>query len=123
MRQYGIEDRVSFLGAGDDDVLLTKLATCRAVCFPAINEDYGLVTVEAFASGKAVITCSDSGGPAELVEENVSGIVTSPNASSLAKALALGSSDRAMAERLGAGGLRQVQALTWERVFDQLLLV
>jgi len=37
--------------------------------FPPFEEDYGFVTAEAFASGKAVITCRDSGGPAELVED------------------------------------------------------
>ena len=35
--------------------------------FPQFNEDYGFVTAEAFASRKAVVTCRDSGGPAELV--------------------------------------------------------
>ncbi len=121
--EQGIEDRVSFLGAVDDDVLLTQLATCRAVCFPAAHEDYGLVTVEAFASGKAVITCRDSGGPTELVEDGTSGLVTDPDAPSLATALASVSADQALAERLGAGALRQVAAMTWERAFDQLLLV
>ena len=47
--------------------MLDHLARCRAVCFPPYDEDYGFVTVEAFASRKAVVTCSDSGGPAELV--------------------------------------------------------
>ncbi len=86
--ERGMEDRVSFLGAVGDDVLLTQLATCRAVCFPAAHEDFGLVTVEAFASGKPVITCRDSGGPAELVVDGTSGFVTAPEAASLARALA-----------------------------------
>ena len=42
-------------------------ARCRAVCFPPRDGDYGFVTVEAFASRKPVVTCRDSGGPAELV--------------------------------------------------------
>ena len=121
--ERGMEDRVSFLGAVGDDVLLTQLATCRAVCFPAAHEDYGLVTVEAFASGKSVITCRDSGGPAEMVEDGANGFVTAPDASSLATALASVSADEALAERLGAGALRQVAAMTWERAFEQLLLV
>ena len=28
-------------------------------CFPPLDEDYGFVTAEAFASRKAVITCRD----------------------------------------------------------------
>ena len=121
--ERGMGDRVSFLGAVGDDVLLTQLATCRAVCFPAAHEDFGLVTVEAFASGKAVITCHDSGGPAELVEDGTSGLVTTPDAPSLARALASVEGDQALAERLGAGALQRVAELTWERTFEQLLLV
>ena len=121
--ERGMEDRVSFLGAVGDDVLLAQLATCRAVCFPAAHEDFGLVTVEAFASGKPVITCRDSGGPAELVDDGTSGFVTAPEAASLARALASVSGDQALAERLGAGALQRVAELTWERAFEQLLLV
>ena len=60
---------------------------CRAVCFPPFQEDYGFVTVEAFASRKAVITCRDTGGPAELVEDGVNGFVCEPTPQSLAAAL------------------------------------
>ena len=55
--------RVTFLGRIDDDAMLDRLARCRAVCFTPLDEDYGFVTVEAFASRKAVVTCRDSGGP------------------------------------------------------------
>ena len=39
---------------------------CRAVCFTPLNEDYGFVTAESFASRKPVVSCTDSGGPAWL---------------------------------------------------------
>src|SRR5262249_17431138 len=60
----GVGGRVRFAGRVTDDQLLDHLARCRAVIFPPLEEDYGLVTVEAFAARKAVITCRDSGGPA-----------------------------------------------------------
>ena len=72
------------LGAVDAATLVSRLASCRAVVFPAFEEDYGLVTVEAFASGKAVITCRDSGGPAELVRDGETGLVCDPTPASLA---------------------------------------
>ena len=82
--RLGLEDRVTFAGPHDRAQLLDHLARCRAVCFPPFEEDYGFVTVEAFASRKAVITCRDSGGPAELVEDGVSGFVCEPTPQSLA---------------------------------------
>ena len=38
------------------------------------------MTVEAFASRKAVVTCRDSGGPAELVRDGETGLVCEPDA-------------------------------------------
>jgi len=121
--ECGLDARVTFLGAVGDDELLTQLARCRAVCFPAQAEDYGLVTVEAFASGKAVVTCTDSGGPAELVRDGENGFVTLPDPSLLASSLAALSDDRGLAERLGATALSDVSEMTWERAFRQLVLV
>ena len=46
----GLSDRVTLLGRIPDQTMLDHLARCRAVCFPPLDEDYGFVTVEAFAS-------------------------------------------------------------------------
>ena len=77
-------DRVTLTGSLTEAELLDHLARCRAVCFPPLEEDYGFVTAEAFASGKAVVTCRDSGGPAELVEAGVNGLVCEPTPEALA---------------------------------------
>ena len=119
----GLGDRVTFLGAVSDAGLVDQLARCRAVCFPTYQEDFGLVTVEAFASAKAVITCDDSGGPAELVRNGESGFVTAPTASAVATALASVAGERDLAERLGAAAQQQVSSITWERTLEQLVVV
>jgi glycosyltransferase involved in cell wall biosynthesis len=123
VRENGLEERVTFLGDVDESELVGQLARCRAVCFPARQEDYGLVTVEAFASAKAVITCDDSGGPTELVRDGVNGFVTAPNPQSLATTLAMLSEQPDLAERLGQQALRGVSEITWENTVKQLLLV
>ncbi len=122
-RDLGIDDRVSFAGPLRDDQLLEHLARCRAVCFPAKNEDYGFVTAEAFASRKPVITCSDSGGPLELVRDGVEGLVTEPTPAALARALAAVVADESLARRMGEAGWRAVSALSWPRVVEQLVMV
>ena len=73
--RLGLGARVTLAGRLSDEQLLDHLARCRAVCFPPLDEDYGFVTAEAFSSRKAVVTCRDSGGPAELVEDGVTGLV------------------------------------------------
>jgi glycosyltransferase involved in cell wall biosynthesis len=119
----GVSDRVRFLGRIDDETLLGHLAVCRAVCFAPFAEDYGLVTVEAFASRKPVITCSDSGGPTELVRDEATGLVTEPTSSALALALARVSDDAAFAERLGTRAAEQAATMTWDAALKRLILV
>ena len=121
--QLGVSQRVTFLGRIDDDTLLGHLARCRAVWFGPFAEDYGLVTVEAFASQKPVITCSDSGGPTELVRNEATGLVAEPTPSAVALALARLSDDAAFAERLGKGAAEQVAGMTWDAALKQLVIV
>lgn len=120
--QNGVANRVRFSGALSDEQLIAELARCRGVCFPAYQEDYGFVTVEAFASRKAVVTCSDSGGPAELVQDRINGFVTAPTPESLASALRKLADDPPLAERLGSAGYETGAKLTWPETIRQLVV-
>ena len=120
-RQLDVYDRVEFVGRVDEPTLIHHLARCRAVVFTPFNEDYGFVTVEAFSCGKAVITCRDSGGPAELVSDGVNGFVTDPTPEALARALRAASDDRSLAIRLGETGAADVARMTWPDAVARLL--
>ena len=116
-------DRVTLTGRVSDEEILTHLSRCRAVCFPPLGEDYGFVTVEAFASRKAVVTCRDSGGPAELVTDGVTGFICDPTPASLAEALRTLIDDRALAERLGQQAHARGAQITWPETIRTLLAV
>jgi glycosyltransferase involved in cell wall biosynthesis len=120
--ELGVANRVQWLGRIDDESLLDHFARCRAVCFAPFAEDYGFVTVESFASAKAVITCSDSGGPAELVRDDLTGLVCEPTPSALAAALGRLSADVALAERLGTAAAAQVASMTWPAALKRLVM-
>lgn len=121
IRERGLESRVMLVGSIDSTQLVDYLARCRAVCFPARAEDYGLVTIEAFAAAKAVITCTDSGGPTELVDVGVTGLMSEPRPERLAIAIARVMDDRAFAERLGAAALQKSETMTWPAAVETLL--
>jgi glycosyltransferase involved in cell wall biosynthesis len=116
----GLDGRVSLIGGVDAATLVDHLARCRAVCFPAQDEDYGFVTV---ASAKPVVTCTDSGGPLEFVRDGAEGLVAAPTPEGLARALAAVSADEGLASRLGQAGLAAVQTLTWPRVVERVVMV
>lgn len=65
---------VEFVVSPSDSELLDLYQRCWAVVFPALNEDWGLVPLEAMACGKPVLA-TDRGGPKESVVEGVSGFL------------------------------------------------
>jgi len=123
IRDYGLERRVKLLGPADERTVLAHYGRCRAVYFCPRNEDYGFVTGEAFASGKAVLTTLDSGGPAELVEDGRTGFVVEPSPQALAQKLDLLAEDRKMAEKMGQAGFGFISRLTWPRTVEKLVIV
>lgn len=118
---HGMADRVRLAGALDQDSLVEHLAACRAVCFPTRAEDYGFVTIEAFSSAKAVITCEDSGGAAELVSHGNEGLVVPPSAEALAAAIRRLADDRELSRAMGAAGAERARAITWATTVSRLL--
>jgi glycosyltransferase involved in cell wall biosynthesis len=119
----GVGDRVTLTGRIADEEVLDHYARCRAVCFTPIEEDYGFVTVEAFSSRKGVLTCVDSGGPAELVRDGHTGTVCEPNPEALAGAIAHVMDDMAFAEQIGSAAAAQVATMTWPDAIRKLMIV
>ncbi|HMA38090.1 MAG TPA: glycosyltransferase family 4 protein [Chloroflexia bacterium] len=117
----GLGDRVRFLGRVPDAEAAELYAGARAVYYAPVDEDYGFATVEAFQSGKPVITTQDAGGVLEFVEDGVTGLVTAPEPARVAESLARVAADRALCLRLGTAGQARVAGITWDHVVDTLL--
>lgn len=117
------DDRIEFLGRISDSDLITLYSGALAVPFVPKREDYGYVTLEAFASGKPVITCEDSGEAASIVLAARGGHVVAPTAGALAGAFEAVARERTMAAEMGQRGLGWVSSLSWERVANALLQV
>jgi glycosyltransferase involved in cell wall biosynthesis len=119
----GVGDRVTLAGRIADEEVLDHYARCRAVCFTPFEEDYGFVTVEAFSSRKGVLTCRDSGGPAELVRDGHTGTICEPDPEALAGCIARVMDDVAFAERIGSAAAAQVATMTWPKAIRELMIV
>jgi glycosyltransferase involved in cell wall biosynthesis len=118
----GLSDRVTLTGSLSDKAVLDHFAQCRAVCFPPVGEDYGLVTAEAFASRKGVITCADSGGPTELVRHGETGLICDPTPKNLAEAIGQIMDDPGLAERLGNAAALRIAMLNWPATVKRLVI-
>ncbi|MDE8346705.1 MAG: glycosyltransferase [Acidocella sp.] len=67
---------VVFLGRQPHDKVMELLSTCRALVFPGL-EDFGIIPLEAMASGRPVIAYG-AGGALETVIDGKTGILFTP---------------------------------------------
>jgi glycosyltransferase involved in cell wall biosynthesis len=115
------DDRIRFSGRVSDSVLAALYADAFAVVFVPRSEDLGYVTIEAFLSAKPVITCSDAGEPARLVQHDVSGLVVAPEPVALAQAIERLARNRGVAEAMGSHGKQSIGHISWDYVASRLL--
>jgi len=120
--ELDIMKRVEFLGRVDEETLIHHYARCRAVFFAPFMEDFGFVTLEAARSRKPVITCLDSGGPAELVSNGRSGYVLLPDPHFIARQIDVLAGNQELAMRMGNMAEESVRGITWEATLSRLLL-
>ncbi len=120
VERLGLSDRIRFAGFIPEEDLLDLYSGAFAVLYAPVDEDYGYVTVEAFLSGKPVVTCKDSGGTLEFIENGVSGFVVEPDPRSMAEAVNRLFADRSRARDMGAAGRPRVSDIGWDRVIDAL---
>jgi len=104
----GIADRVRFLGWRNDRGSL--LAACDFVAFPSRYEPFGTVTVDAWAASRPLVA-ADAVGPAAYVEDEVAGLMVPKNDDeALEKAMRRVIEDKALAQKLVAGGRAAYEA-------------
>ena len=117
----GVGDRVELLGFVSPDELIALYGSCRAAYYAPLNEDYGYVTVEAFLSGKPVVTTTDAGGVLEFVTAGETGLVDAPEPEAIAEAIdSVWSAPVARLREMGEAGRARVRDITWDRVIDAL---
>lgn len=121
IERAGLAGRVELLGWVDDEELLELYSGSSAVFYAPFDEDYGYVTVEAFKSGKPVVTAADSGGVLEFVEDGTTGFVCPPDSPrTFARKMDALAADPELARRMGEAGAARVADITWDRAIDAL---
>jgi glycosyltransferase involved in cell wall biosynthesis len=117
----GVADRIDFRGRTSFDELVDLYARCLAVYFAPFAEDYGYITLEAFLSGKPVVTAPDSGGPTEFVSDDETGVIVELDPEKLAERLRALAANPTRAAEMGRAGREVAAALSWDPVIDALV--
>jgi len=122
-RRVAAKDRehVLFAGAVSPAALPGYYASAHVAVSPALkNESFGIVLLEAMATGKAIVA-SDIPGYHGVIEDGADGVLVPPgNAALLADALARLLRDPARRLALGARGRAKAEAYGWSPVTARL---
>ena len=118
-------DRITFLGELPDETLLPLYRAASVFVLPSTNraETFGIVQLEAMASGVPVV-CTELGtGTSYVNQHGVTGLVVPPNQpTALATALNTLLADGALRRRLGDAGRRRVETeFSRQAMLDQIL--
>jgi glycosyltransferase involved in cell wall biosynthesis len=120
-----LEDRVDLIPRWiSEEEKADLMARSAGVLYvPFLEDSYGYVTLEAFHAHKPVITTADSGGPLELIEAGVNGLVVDPDPVSLAAALDTLRADPDAAAAMGERAYQVLQDrdINWDHVVSSLL--
>lgn len=121
-KKYKVADKVEFLGYVSDNELLENYSKCMCVAYVPFEEDMGYVTLESFLSKKPVITCNDSAGPLEFVEDGVNGYIAEPAPEEIAASIDKLYQDNTY-KQMGEKGYRKIKDmnLSWDNVIDKLI--
>jgi glycosyltransferase involved in cell wall biosynthesis len=122
IKKHRLEKKVKVIDRFiSDKELINYYKNCMAVFYGPQDEDYGMVTLEAMKSRKAVITCTDSGGPTEFVRDGKNGFIAKPYPREIARRIDRLAGNRGLARRMGQNAFESVEHINWDEAIEELL--
>jgi D-inositol-3-phosphate glycosyltransferase len=119
----GIEDVVRFIPPVAQSTLVDWYAAATLVCVPSYNESFGLVAVEAQATGTPVVAAA-VGGLTTVVRDGVSGVlVEGHDPDDYARVIEQIVQEPTLRAKLSTGALEHAASFAWEQTADRTVEV
>lgn len=121
---HNLHDKVQILGwLSEADKSKWMRDACGAIYIPFDEDSYGFVTLEAFHSHKPLVTCTDSGGTHEIVEDGRNGLISQPTPQALAEAMESLWNNKRRARDLGGEGFATLarHGIEWGHILSRFL--
>ncbi len=120
-RQLGVSHAVRFVGHRGSAELVHLFKLADVVCVPSRNEPFGIVVLEAWGAGKPVVV-TQTGGPNEYVQHEVTGLKIFPSPDSVAWGINATFSDFERARWMGSNGRASLEErFGWPTIANQTL--
>jgi len=119
---FGVAHRVFFTGFVDEKTLISIYKASDAAVFPSLYEPFGITALEAMAAKTPVIV-SDTGGLAEIVEHDKTGVKICPdNSDLLAGGILKVLQNRSFANTIRENAYQKVvKDYDWNRIADETI--
>jgi glycosyltransferase involved in cell wall biosynthesis len=115
----GAEPRIEFRISPTDEELRRLYAQCYALLFTPLNEDLGIVPLEAMAFGKPVIAVN-RGGPTETIQHEVQGFLEEPTPEAFADRMAELYFDSSRAVAMGRLAFQHARLFSWDHFVGRI---
>lgn len=118
--KYGLKDHIVFQANISPEKIKSYYQAIDVVCVPSIRETFGLVYIEAMASGKVAIA-SSTGGPVEYIKNGKNGYLVDPkNPNDLAEVLHRVLMDEKLREKISREGLITAKKFSLEIMMKKI---
>ena len=117
-KKYDVEDDVIFTGFVEEEKKPLYYKSSDIFCLPSTTmaESFGIVNLEAMASGIPIVG-SNLGGIPDIVKDGKNGLLAKPsNPKSLADALLQLLENEDLRKRMGDNGLKRVKDYSWDEI-------
>ncbi|MEM2260560.1 MAG: glycosyltransferase family 4 protein [Candidatus Methanomethylicaceae archaeon] len=122
-KKLGISEKVYFLGRVSDDILHALYKMAYVAVFPSLYEPFGIVALEAMASGIPVIV-SAIGGFDEIVIDGYNGLKFSPGSSTdLANAINKILNDYDLYNKIVMNAKGTIKNFSWDEIAEKTINV
>jgi len=120
VRKTHLRNSVIFTKGLREEELAQLYRTCHIFVLPSLIEGFGIVLLEAMATGKPCIA-SMSGGPEEIIKHGETGFLVPPaDSKALFEKLFILLEDEELLKKFGDAGRKRVEKMfTWEKVAKQ----
>lgn len=119
LRQLAAGGAIEFVVSPDENLLRDLYRRCAFCLFPPLNEDWGIVPLEAMACGKPVLA-NASGGPAESIVDRQTGLLLEPTVASWSAAIRQLAGDENALLAMGRAAHRHVRQFSWEEFVTRI---
>ncbi len=122
-RRLGIRDRVTITGPLPRQALLAEYANADLLVLPSRFEPFGIVLLEAMASGLPVVACRVGGIPEVVADGETGLLVEAGDVEGLAAALARMAREPELRGRMGERGRARCVSYSWDALLPRVLEV